>query len=86
MAVEIKTEFLGHKIAFSWGADGCKLYLDGKVVDTSKGISKDVTLVRCTVTENGEIHTVEVTYTGLWKGAFFVLSVDGREYARKKIG
>jgi hypothetical protein len=86
MSVEIKTDFLGHQIAFTWGADGCKLYLDGKIVDTYKEISKDVTLVRCPVTENGEIHIVEVIYTGLWNGAFFVLSVDGREHARKKLG
>ncbi|MBT1512739.1 hypothetical protein KIP88_19755 [Bradyrhizobium sp. SRL28] len=79
MALEIKSEYLGH------GSDGSKLYIDGKVVDSSRFLRKGVANCRGGIVDaDGKTHIVEVRYTGFWDGVV-ILNVNDKELARAKL-
>jgi hypothetical protein len=87
MSHELKADFLGHQIAVHFSANflakisaESKLYIDGKVEDTSKDIVAfaNAALLRGSITENGKVHVVEIyarsgLFTTKWK-----IVVDGQ--------
>lgn len=85
MGAEIKAEFLGRRIAFTNLAGDNRLYIEGKLVDSSKGLSRGVAVCRSAITEGDKNYIIEVTYTGLWRGAYFIMFVDEKELARAKL-
>lgn len=47
MGYEARAEFLGRQVAASWiRSDGFKLYIDGKVVDTTRSYRKGIAFLR----------------------------------------
>jgi hypothetical protein len=63
MAVEAKSIFNGHeivaRIAF-WEQQAAKLYIDGKVVDTSSETTGNGSLLRGAIEDAGKTHVVEI--------------------------
>jgi hypothetical protein len=84
MACQVRTQFLGHDVfAIDQFMDGAKLYVDGRVVDTAKGLSKKLAMLRGRIIEDNIIHIVEVYLVAKgWWDADVVIFIDDKEVAR----
>ena len=63
MPIEVKRSFAGHQMAVRISAfdqNSSKLYIDGKVVDTTSNQFGRGTLLRGVITEKRKTHIVEV--------------------------
>jgi hypothetical protein len=80
--MQVKTEFLGHSIIVSnaFGHDA-KLYVDGKVVDTSKAGSRSRAFLVGAITEDGKTHLIEVFLGGSIFRKKLIICIDGKEVA-----
>jgi len=90
---ELKADYLGHRIAVrsSWVpslslkafTSDMKLYIDGEIADTNLeflGISSKNALLRGAVTDQGQLHLVEVYGRWIWRSKMMIC-VDGTKIA-----
>lgn len=81
--MQVKAEFFGHSIIVTKALGGTgKLYIDGKVVDTSALVSRHRAIMVGAITEDGKTHIVEISFGGSILRLKFVVCVDGKEIAR----
>jgi hypothetical protein len=80
MGYEARAEFLGREVAASWiRSDGFKLYIDGKVVDTTRSYGKGIAFLRGQIIEDDKTHIVEVFWAGNWREFKIPTWVDGKQ-------
>jgi hypothetical protein len=86
VGAEVRADFSGHQIvAASFGTDDNRLYIDGKLVDSSKYRSTKVAFLRGVVIEEERKHIVEVIHRGKWTSKRLCILVDGTEVSQSKI-
>jgi hypothetical protein len=87
MAKEAKADFMGHKIAATkmMSADlktfEAKLYIDGRVVDSSKAAPRHVGFLKGSITVEDKIYIIEVFAAGKWWKTELIIKIDGQQVA-----